>query len=172
MDLPAKYTADLTSHLLWVASEGGYLDGTLLSCPDIDDAWSRYAQNYYGDAVREFNYYPEYCLACAGYLGMAVAHLWDKDWQKYDGCPYSMFQGSRGFDDMDDYITGEILHEEERSVAAMESCSAEAYHFLLKAGPEPGTVDAYRLFLKSVEVMYKIGAAIELRRLGYHIETV
>ena len=34
------------------------------------------------------NGYPEYCLACAGYLGMAVAHLWDKDWPKAWGGPY------------------------------------------------------------------------------------
>jgi len=167
-----NYKDKLASHLLKVATGGGFLKGTLLSCPDIDDAWTQYAQSFCGDAVREFNAYPEYCLACAGYLGMAVAHFWDEDWPRYSGCPYSFFQGSRGFDDMDDYITGHILKEKTQSVAAMESCSAECYHFLLKAGPEPGTADAYRLFLQSVEVMFKLGAAIELCRLGYRIEQV
>ena len=75
-----KYREDLTAYLLEVATGNGYLKGTLLHTPDLDEAWQRYAPSFYGDAVREFNGYPEYCLACAGYLGMAVAHLWDKDW--------------------------------------------------------------------------------------------
>ena len=67
----------------------------------------------------------------------------------------------------DDYITGNILRESKYSVAAMHSLSAEAYHFLMKSGAEAGTAEAYRFFLISVEVMYKLGAAIWLNRLGY-----
>ena len=40
------------------------------------------------------------------------------------------------------------------------------------AGAEPGTAEAYRLFLVSTEVMYKIGAAIELQHLGYKFEKI
>ncbi|MBQ7467989.1 MAG: hypothetical protein IJS75_03890 [Bacteroidales bacterium] len=47
-----------------------------------------------------------------------------------------------------------------------------AYHFLMKSGTEPGTTEAYRFFLISVEIMYKIGAAIELHRLGYKFEKI
>ena len=54
----------------------------------------------------------------------------------------------------------------------MQSCSAHAYHFLMRESPEPGTAEAYRMFLATVEVMYKIGAAIELCRLGYKFEKV
>ncbi|MBR3074339.1 MAG: hypothetical protein IKH11_01095 [Bacteroidales bacterium] len=165
-----KYRDDLSTHLLEFATGGGYLKGSLLNSTDIDDAWLRHAPYYYGDAVKEFNGYPEYCLACAGYLGMAVALLWDKDWQKYMDVPYSYFQGKRGFDDMDDHITGNILHEDCLSVAAMQSLSAETYHFLMKSGAEPGTADAYRFFLVSAEVMYKIGAAVWLNKLGYKFE--
>ena len=165
-------TEDLTAYLLEVATGSGYLKGTLLNTPDLDEAWQRYAPSFYGDAVREFNGYPEYCLACAGYLGMAVAHLWDKDWAKYMDTPYDFFQSERGFDDMDDYITGNILRESKHSVAAMHSLSAEAYHFLMKSGAEAGTAEAYRFFLISVEVMYKMGAAIWLNRLGYKFEKV
>ena len=78
-----KFREDLTAHLLEVATGNGYLNGILLNTPDLDEAWQRYAPSFYPDAVREFNGYPEFCLACAGYLGMAVAHLWDKDWTKY-----------------------------------------------------------------------------------------
>ena len=147
-----KYREDLTAYLLEVATGSGYLKGTLLNTPDLDEAWQRYAPSFYGDAVREFNAYPEYCLACAGYLGMAVAHLWDKDWPKYMDTPYSFFQSDRGFDDMDDFITGNILKEGN--------------------GAEAGTAEAYRFFLISVEVMYQLGVAIWLNKLGYKFERV
>ena len=167
-----KYREDLTADLLASCTDAGLLKGMLLSSPDIDEAWLRYAPSFYGDAVRNFNAYPEYCLACAGYIGMAVAFLWDKDWAKYMEIPYSFFQGERGFDDMDDHITGSILKETRHSVKAMQSVSANAYHFLMKARPEPGSAEAYKLFLATVEVAYKVGAAIELCRLGYKFEKV
>ena len=167
-----QYREDLTKCLLEVATGEGFLKGTLLETPDLDEAWLRYAPSFYGDAVREFNAYPEFCLACAGYLGMAVAHLWDKDWEKYKETPYDYFQGERHFDDMDDHITDTILKERKHSVAAMMACSSAAYNLLLHAGAEPGTAEAYRLFLVSVEVMYKIGAAIELQRLGYKFDKI
>ncbi len=169
---PEKYREDLTQYLLSICTDAGLLKGTLLSSPDIDDAWMRYAPSFYGDAVRNFNAYPEYCLACAGYLGMAVAFLWDRDWAKYMDTPYAFFQGKRGFDDMDDHITDEILRDRKHSVPAMQSCSANAYHFLMRESPEPGTVEAYKLFLETVGVLFKIGAAIQLCRLGYKFEKV
>ncbi|MBQ9462979.1 MAG: hypothetical protein IJU68_04905 [Bacteroidales bacterium] len=172
MDSNEQYREELTQDLLQTATGGGYLEGVLLNSPDIDEAWLHYASELFGDAVRNFNEYPEYCLACAGYLGMAVAHLWDKDWQKYKDSPYSYFQGARKFDDMDDHITARILKEQKQSVAAMESLSAAANHFLYKSGAEPGTAQAYKHFLITMEVMYKLGAAIELSRLGYRFEKI
>lgn len=168
----SDYINDLTDNLLKAATGSGYLKGDLLSSPDIDDAWLNYAASIYADAVHNFNEYPEFCLACAGFLGMAVAHLWDKNWEQYKDTPYSFFQGPGGFDDMDDHITGNILRESDKSVAAMESCSAAANHFLYKSGAEPGTAEAYKRFLKTMEVMYRIGAAIELCRLGYKFEKI
>ena len=167
-----KYREDLTAHLLEVTTGNGLLKGTLLSTPDIDETWVRLTPSFYGDAVREFNRYPEFCLGCAGYLGMAIAFLWDKDWAKYRELPYSFFQGKRGFDDMDDHITDEILRDRRHSVPAMQSTAAAAYHFLMRESPEPGTAEAYRMFLVTVEVMYKVGAAIELCRIGYKLERV
>ncbi|MBQ9713071.1 MAG: hypothetical protein IJV54_12370 [Bacteroidales bacterium] len=98
---------------------------------------------------------------------VVVAHLWDKVWAKYMDCPYQYFLGERGFDDMDDHITDVILKDRKHSVPAMQSCAANAYHFLMRECPEPGTAEAYRMFLATAEVMYKIGTAIELCRLGY-----
>ena len=172
MSAEQQYREDLTQYLLEVATGEGFLKGTLLETPDLDEAWLRYAPSFYGDAVREFNAYPEYCLACAGYLGMAVTLLWDKDWEKYKAAPYSFFQGEKRFDDMDDHITDNILKERKHSVAAMMACSSAAYNFLMKSRVEPGTAEAYRLFLVSTEVMYKIGSAIELQHLGYQFEAL
>ncbi len=167
-----KYRDNLTAYLLEIATGSGNLKGSLLNTPGLDDAGQRYAPSFYPEAVKELNGNPEYCLACAGYLGMAVAHLWDKDWPKYMDTPYSFFQGERGFDDMDDFITGNILKEGKFSVAAMHSISAETYHFLMKSGAEAGTAEAYRFFLISIEVLYKLGATIWLNRLGYKFEKV
>lgn len=167
-----KYREDLSAYLLSSCTDAGLMKGTLLTSPDIDEAWVRLAPSYYGDAVRNFNSYPEFCLGCAGYLGMAVAFLWDKDWSRYMDVPYTYFQGERGFDDMDDHITDTILRDRKHSVPAMQSCAANAYHFLMRESPEPGTAEAYRMFLVTAEVMFKMGAAIELCRLGYKFEKV
>ncbi len=171
-----RFRETLTDILRETAASRGWIGNSragaapLLNSPDLDEAWLRYAPSFYGDAVRNFNEWPEYCLACAGYLGMAVAHLWDKDWARHEKEPYSFFLGKRGFDDMDDRITDEILHERKPAVPAMQDLSAAAQHFLMKECPEPGTALAYRMFLAAEEVMYRIGAAIELSRLGYRME--
>ena len=44
--------------------------------------------------------------------------------------------------------------------------------FLMKSGAEAGTAEAYRFFLISVEVMYQLGVAIWLNKLGYKFEKV
>ena len=150
----------------------GYLRGVFLNSPDIDNAWLRLMPDFCGDAVRNFNDYPEFCMGCAGFLGMAVAALWDEDWEKYAEVPYGFFLGPRGFDDMDDHIADAILKDRRHSVPAMQSAALEANHFLRKADPEPGTADAYRMFLVTIEVMYKTGAAIQLCRMGYKLKPI
>lgn len=82
-----SFTERLQDYLIETATSAGLLKGALLSSPDIDEAWVRFAPSFYGDAVRNFNSYPEFCLGCAGYLGMAVAFLWDKDWARYMDVP-------------------------------------------------------------------------------------
>ena len=42
----------------------------------------------------------------------------------------------------------------------------------MRESPEPGTAEAYRMFLATMEVMFKVGAAIELCRQGYKFEKV
>ena len=170
MDYIKQFEEKLLENLIRVCTQEGWLSGTLLASPDIDAQWQRFAPSYYGDSVKEFNAYPEYALACAGYLGMAVACLWDRDWTRYGNEPYSYYQGVRGFDDMDDHITGTLLQDDGTAVQAMQRCSAAAFHALRKEGAEPGSVIAYKLFLVTVAVLYRIGAAVQLHRLGYRFE--
>ena len=165
-----KFKDKLERNLLEICDSYGWLKGEVLDSKDLDEAWERLAPSFFGDAVGQFNEYPEYCLACAGYLGMAVAHLWDSDWTVFRDVPYSFFLGERGFDDMDDHITGSVLKDSAICISAMQECSAQAWHFILRAAPEPGTAGAYRMFLAASAVMFRIGAAIELSRLGYKYE--
>ncbi len=165
-----EYEDKLSSYLLEAATRAGLLEGSLLDSPDIDGRWTVFAPSYFGDCVKEFNAYPEYVLACAGYLGMAVATLWDEDWTRHADTPYEFFQSERGFDDMDDYINANILKDNKFSVKAMELCSHSAYHFLMEQRLEPGSTIAYRCFLRTVSLMYRIGAAVQLRHLGYRFQ--
>lgn len=170
MEQDNTYYERLEKHLLEVCTSQGLLKGVLLSSEDIDEAWVRLGPPYYGDAVRQFNDYPEFSLACAGYLGMAVAVLWEQDWEKWHDVPYSYFLGDRGFDNMDDHITDSVLKESKHSEEAMQTVSAEALHFLMHESVEPGTAEAYRLFLLTCECVYKTGAAIELHQMGYKFQ--
>ena len=58
-----KYREDLTTYLLEVATGNGYLKGTLLNTPDLDEAWQRYATSFYPEAVKEFNAILEEAIA-------------------------------------------------------------------------------------------------------------
>ncbi len=166
------YESQLETHLLEYANKTELLKGMLLNSEDIDSKWDTFIEPFLADAVKEFNSYPEYVLACAGYLGMAVAYLWDTDWEQYSDKPYSFYQSERGFDDMDDYINDHIIKDSEFSVQAMQNCSYAAYHFLMRYKIEAGSIAAYKCFVATVSVMYRIGAAIQLKRMGYKFERI
>jgi len=153
-------------------------EGRLLQSPDIDQKWEEMAPDYYGDAIKEFNAYPEVVLAWAAYLGAAVAFCWDKDWTGYKDRGYSFYCGEKGFDYMDEHIAREIVgypegSEEEASLAeTMRRLAGDAYSFLRHEGLEPGSIDAYKAVLTAISVMYSVGAALMLRRLGYKLEAI
>lgn len=166
----------LTDYMLKYSTDLGFLSGTLLNSEDIDDKWKEFGPDYCADAVTEFNAYPEFCLACAGFLGMAVASLWDADWNRYSTRDYAFYKGPGGFDTMDEHILWKLLNlpngsqKEHDAVNIMQSCSSEMYHLMSKSTVERGTADAYRLFMSAMTVMFKLGEAIELHKLGYKLE--
>lgn len=173
-----RFEADLEKQLLQMCTGLGMLGGTLLASDDIDEKWREFAPEYMADAVKNVAEYPEFSVACAAYAGMAVAHWWDEDWGPHHSCALGALQGPRGFDDMDDNIVvnilGFALDSKEAGLikSTVEALATGLWNFIGRSGIERGTADAFQAFARSCKVMYRIGAALELKRLGYRFQAV
>ena len=143
------------------------------STPDLEQLWPSLAQAYLKDAVCQFNGYPTVALGWCMFLGMAVAHYWDLDWEIYGKVEnlYAYLLKQTDFDHMDDYICESVLNLSDASHRQIESlvgeCAARCYHRMLHLGLEAGSQDAYYCFVAALHVLYQMGVALELRRLGY-----
>ena len=172
------YEENLQREILRMCTSLGMLDGELLSSEDIDQKWKEWAPEYIAEALPEVNSYPEFAIACAGYAGMAVAQWWDQDWGRHHGAKYESLHGSRGFDDMDEYIVQNILGlklestEAKQIVNILLCCAQKAVDFVRHEQIEAQTVKAFHIFARTVKVLYRTGAAIQLRRLGYKFHKV
>lgn len=172
------YENNLLQEMLRVCTSLGMLDGELLNSEDIDQKWKEWAPEYIAEALPEVNAYPEFAIACAGYAGMAVAKWWDDDWGRHHGEAYESLHGPRGFDDMDEHIVQNILGlsldsvEAKQIVNIMLCCAQKAVDFIRHEQIEAQTVKAFHIFARSVKVMFRIGAALELKRLGYKFHKV
>lgn len=172
------YEENLLQEMLRICTSLGMLDGELLNSEDIDQKWKEWAPEYIAEALPEVNSYPEFSIGCAGYAGMAVAQWWDQDWGRHHSASYGSLHGKRGFDDMDEHIVRTILGLELDSVEARQivnillCCSQKAVDFIRHEQIESQTVKAFHIFARTVKVMFRIGAALELRRLGYRFHKV
>ena len=164
--------------MLKMCTSLGMLDGELLNSEDIDQKWKEWAPEYIADALPEVNQYPDFAIACAGYAGMAVAHWWDEDWGRNHGSKYEALHGPRGFDDMDEFIVQNILGLTLDSTDAKQimnillCCAQKAATFISHEHIEAQTVKAFHIFARTVKVMFRIGASLELKRLGYKFQKV
>ena len=172
------YEENLLRDLLRMCTSLGMLDGDLLNSEDIDQKWKEWAPEYIAEALPEVNSYPEFAIACAGYAGMAVAQWWDEDWGRHHSARYESLHGPRGFDDMDEYIVQNILGLTLDSVEAKQimnillCCAQQAVTFIRHEQIEHQTVKAFHIFARTVKVMFRIGAALQLKRLGYKFQKV
>ena len=172
------YEENLLREILRMCTSLGMLDGELLASEDIDHKWKEWAPEYIAEALPEVNTYPDFAIACAGYAGMAVAHWWDADWGRNHSAKYESLHGPRGFDDMDEHIVQNILGLSLDSVEAKQimnillCCAQKAGTFIHHEQIEHQTVKAFHIFARTVRVMYKIGSALELKRLGYKFQKV
>ena len=168
----------MQDELLRLATSCKMLDGVLLSSQDVEDRWEALALDYFADAVAQINEYPAVAVAWAGYMGMAVVHYWDKDWSAHSNDSYSSMYGENGFDDMDEHIMRDIMGLPLESQYAkdceevLRRCAYAALSLIRHEDIQPQSPMAYYTFARTVKVMYRIGAAIELRRLGYKYEKV
>ena len=78
-----NFEQNLQIELLKLCTSHKMLDGTLLASEDIDERWKEYAPSYMADSVSQINTFPAAAIAWAGYVGMAVAQWWDRDWERY-----------------------------------------------------------------------------------------
>ena len=172
------YENNLQQEILKVCTSLGMLDGDLLNSEDIDLKWKEWAPEYIAEALPEGNTYPEFAIACAGYAGMAVAQWWDEDWGRHHSEGYESLHGTRGFDDMDEHIVQNILGLSLDSVEAKQimnillCCAQKAVDFIRHEQIEAQTVKAFHIFARTVKVMFRTGAALQLKRLGYKFHKV
>ena len=176
-DYLSQYERRLQDSLVSLCTAYEMMGGVLLENDDIESKFTEsLAAPYLADAVREYRAYPEAAVAWAGYLGMAVAKLWDADWQAYQQVRYEDLLGPRGFDDLDERITAQVLgyeldSEPARRIADILSyCAVEALTMIRHEHIEPQSPRAYYIFARTVQVLYRIGASIELFLLGYKLE--
>ena len=172
------YEENLQREILKMCTSLGMLDGELLSSEDIDQKWKEWAPEHIAEVLPEVNTYPDFAIACAGYAGMAVAAWWDQDWGRHHSEKYEALHGPRGFDDMDEHIVRNILGLKLDSVEAKQimnillCCAQKATTFIRHEQIEHQTVKAFHIFARTVKVMYRTGASIELKRLGYKFQKV
>ena len=173
-----NFESRVTDELLRMCKQYGQLDGTLLAADDIDARWNDFAPEYMADAVPNIASYPTVAIAWAGYIGMGVAHLWDGDWTAHCKDDYKSFYGEQGFDDMDEHIVRDIIgfHLQSQEAAKIEEMMRRlgetALTLIRRERIEPQSPMAFHVYARVVKVMYRLGAAIELKRLGYKFEQV
>ena len=162
---------DLQQYLL----NEGEIDERLPECPDVEGKWETIADAYIPDGVREFQHYPLASLGWMMYLGMAVAKMWDADWQYYAAKEdlYVYLRDKRGYDAMDEYIRRDFLKLSPKDFAATEElvseCASRVHSALIRQDFEPGTKEAFLGYVACLHQLYLFGAAVQLKRIGYHM---
>ncbi len=154
------------------------VDEHLPEAPDIEELWPKIGESYLPDAIREFNKYPTVSLGWIMYVGMAIAKYWDEDWELYSKVEdlYKYLRDRIDFDHMDDYILEKVLLQDEPSRKKTNNlvaeCASRTYSLLIHQNLQPGTEEAFRGFIAAIHQMYLMGAAIELKTLGYHMTRI
>lgn len=149
------------------------VDERLPETPDIDGKWEEIAQAYLPDGIREFQGYPTVSLGWMMYVGMAVAQMWDEDWERYSALEniYLYLRDKRGYDLMDEYIRQVVLSLSGEDFKATEDlvaeCASRTHNLLMHGDFEPGTKEALWAYVASLRQLFFMGAAVQLKTLGY-----
>ena len=152
------------------------MDEHLPECPDVEDKWAEIADAYIPDGIREFQNYPSASLGWMMYLGMAVAKMWDTEWQIYSHIEnlYAYLRDKRGYDAMDEYIREDVLRLRGSDYDALEKlvgeCASRVNNALTHQHFEPGTREAFNGYVTCLHQLYLFGAAVQLKRMGYRMQ--
>lgn len=153
----------------------GRMDERKMEMPDIEEKWRSIAEAYVSDGVREFQGYPLVSLGWMMYVGMAVAKMWDTNWEealKKENL-YTYLRELRGYDCMDEAIRDTVLQLKGEDYAAEEKivgdCAQMVLNHIRREQIEPSTPMAYHAYIRALHQLYLIGAATELYRLGYRM---
>ena len=166
-----KLHNDLFQYLLSMKE----VDQHMPECPDVEEKWEEIAKAYIPDGIREFQDYPSASLGWMMYIGMAVAKMWDTEWEIYSKIEdlYAYMRDKRGYDSMDDYIREELLLLQGDDYMMLEKvvgeCASRVYNALMRQHIEPGTKAAFEAFVACLHQLYLFGAAMQLKRMGYHM---
>jgi len=153
----------------------GLIDTKFPDNPDIEGKWAKIGESYMPDGVREFADYPMVSLGWMMYIGMAVAKFWDEDWIIYDHIDdlYLYMREKRGFDELDEYIRETVLGLKDEEFDATEklvrTCSERVHSMLHHENIEHGTERAFRAYVACIHQLYLMGAAVQLRKMGYRM---
>ncbi len=151
------------------------VDERLPECPDVEDKWEAIAKAYVPDGIREFQDYPSASLGWMMYIGMAVARLWDTEWDIYSKLDdlYAYLRDKRGYDSLDEYVREEVLQLTGVDYTVLEKlvgeCASRVYNALMHQRIEPGTKEAFNAYVSCLHQLYLMGAAMQLKRMGYHM---
>ncbi len=166
-----KLHNDLFQYLLSMKE----VDQHMPECPDVEEKWEEIAKAYIPDGIREFQDYPSASLGWMMYIGMAVAKMWDTEWEIYSKIEdlYAYMRDKRGYDSMDEYIREELLLLQGEDYTMLEKvvgeCASRVYNALMRQHIEPGTKAAFEAFVACLHQLYLFGAAMQLKRMGYHM---
>ena len=154
------------------------VDDRVPECPDVEDKWEAVAQAYLPDGIREFQDYPTVSLGWMMYVGMAVAKMWDTEWEVYSKLEdiYAYLRDKRGYDNMDEYIRQEVLLLGCDDYTSLErlvgECASRVHSALMRQRIEPGTKEAFHAYVACLRQLYLMGAAMQLNRMGYHMTSM
>lgn len=171
-----SFEKTLEEGLTKVCTSAGLLDGTLLVTDDHTGKWNEFIQDYVADAVLQFNDYPEATIAWPGFIGIAIATMWDKNWEVFKDIRYKDLYGPRGFDDMDEHILKDIagldLEGEEATKLSetLNSCALATLALMRHEGLEPQTADGFFLLARAYTVMFRIGVSLALYKMSYRLQ--
>ena len=154
------------------------VDERLPECPDVEEKWEPIAKSYIPDGIKEFQNFPTASFGWMMYIGMAVAKMWDTDWNTYSKMEdlYTYMRDKRGYDAMDEYIREEVLLLQGVDYNVLEKltgeCASRVYNAMMHQHIEPGTKEAFNAYVACLHQLYLMGVAIQLKRMGYHMTKI